>query len=162
MIKVSTFWLAKAIARHSSTGLNIIIFHDGFIFHTAMIINRKNWRIIIKRHFENPSIFFKKSKRTQMLGPSPLPLFTFVRFSMTPSAPLLSTNVLFEWRQTKPFYLIRYHALSLFFKLLMSFCCGKFIFEIKCITFFLNKSYLVQYCKHNWITKDKNEVLNYL
>ena len=32
-------------------------------FHTAIIINRKNWRINIKLHFENLSIFFFK-KRT--------------------------------------------------------------------------------------------------
>ena len=63
--------LAKAIARHSLTGLNIIIFHDGLIFHTAIIINRKNWRITIKLHFENLSIFFKKSERTHTLGPPP-------------------------------------------------------------------------------------------
>ena len=43
------------------------------IFHTAIIINRKNWRITIKLHFEN----FKKSKCTYMLGP-PLILFVFV------------------------------------------------------------------------------------
>ena len=29
------------------TGLNIIIFHDGLIFHADIIINRKNWRITI-------------------------------------------------------------------------------------------------------------------
>ena len=34
------------------------------IFHVAIIIDRKNWRITIKLHFENFSIFFKKSKRT--------------------------------------------------------------------------------------------------
>ena len=38
----------------------------------------------------------------------------------------------------------------------MSFCCGKFISEIKCIIYFLTKLYLVQYCQHNWITTDKN------
>ena len=47
-----------------------------------IMINRKNWRINIKLHFQNLSIFFKKKERTQMLGPS-LPLFVFVRFSMT-------------------------------------------------------------------------------
>ena len=35
------------------------------IFHTTIIINRKNWRITIKLYFENLSIF----KRTHMLGP---------------------------------------------------------------------------------------------
>ena len=79
MTKVSALWLAKAIARPSLTGLNIIIFHDGLIFHTAVIINRKNCRITIKLHFENLSIFFKKSKRTQMLGP-PSPCSFLVAF----------------------------------------------------------------------------------
>ena len=36
-------------------------------------------RITIKLHFENLSIFFKKSKRTRILG-LPLPLLVFVRF----------------------------------------------------------------------------------
>ena len=52
------------------------------LFHTTIIINRKNWRITIKLHFENLSIFFLKSERTYMLG-TPLPLFAFARFSMT-------------------------------------------------------------------------------
>ena len=53
------------------------------IFHTAIIINRKYWRITIELHFENLSIL------------TPLPLFISVHFSMTllPS----STNALFEW-----------------------------------------------------------------
>ena len=41
------------------------------IFHTTIIINRKNWRITIKLHFKNLSISFKKSERTHMLGPPP-------------------------------------------------------------------------------------------
>ena len=42
----------------------------------------------MKLHFENLSIFFKKSKRTHMLGPPPTgPLFNFVRFSMTTPPP---------------------------------------------------------------------------
>ena len=73
------------------------------IFHTAIIINRKNWRITIKLHFENLSIFFQKIERTHIVGPAP-PL----RFSMTtppsPSSLLnertfrmpASTNVLLE------------------------------------------------------------------
>ena len=65
------------------------------IFHTAIIINRKNWRISIKLHFENLSIFFKKSECTHMLGP--LPMFIFVCFSMTSPPFPSSTNVLFEW-----------------------------------------------------------------
>ena len=55
------------------------------IFHINIIINRKNWRITIKLFFK------KKSERTQMPGlPSPLPLFIFVRFLMTPVPPLLN------------------------------------------------------------------------
>ena len=81
--------LAKAIAHHSLTGLNIKIFHDGLIFHTAIIINRKNWRITIKLYLENLSIFFfKKWTYTHARTPPPLVLFVFVRFSMTP--PLLN------------------------------------------------------------------------
>ena len=34
------------------------------IFHTAIIINRKNWKITVKLHFENLSIFFSKHART--------------------------------------------------------------------------------------------------
>ena len=37
------------------------------IFHTAIIINRKNWRITIKLHFENIDISFKESERTHVL-----------------------------------------------------------------------------------------------
>ena len=48
------------------------------IFHTAIIINNKNWRITIKNHFESLSIFFKKSKRTHMLRPPSPCLFLFV------------------------------------------------------------------------------------
>ena len=46
----------------------------------------------MKLHFENLSIFFKKSKRTHMLGPPPTgPLFNFVRFSMTTLPPPFCT-----------------------------------------------------------------------
>ena len=58
------------------------------IFHTVIIINSKNWRTTIKLHFENLSIFLKKTERTHILGPL-LPLFIFVCFSMTPT-PLLN------------------------------------------------------------------------
>ena len=39
--------------------------------NTAILINRKNWRITIKLQFENHRIFFKKSERTHKLGPPP-------------------------------------------------------------------------------------------
>ena len=55
------------------------------IFHTVIIINRKNWRITIKLHFENLSIFFKK--RTYTHAWTPLPLFGFARFSVTTTPP---------------------------------------------------------------------------
>ena len=66
------------------------------IFHTAITINRKNWKTTIKLYLENLGIFFKK--RTYTHAMTPLPLFIFVCFSMTapPSLPS-STNVLFEW-----------------------------------------------------------------
>ena len=51
------------------------------IFHTAIIINRKNWRRTRKLHFEKLSIFFKK--RTHTYARTPHPLFVFVCFSMT-------------------------------------------------------------------------------
>ena len=58
------------------------------IFHSAIIINKKIWRITIKIHFENLSIFFLKSERTHMLG-NPHPQFVCVRFSITPPPPPL-------------------------------------------------------------------------
>ena len=39
------------------------------IFHTAIIINRKNWRKTIKVHFKNPRIFFKKRTYTHARTP---------------------------------------------------------------------------------------------
>ena len=54
--------LAKAIARHSLTGLNIVIFHDGLFNISYCHYNQKeNWRITMKLHFENLSIFLKKA-----------------------------------------------------------------------------------------------------
>ena len=50
-------------------------------FHTAIIINRKNWRRTRKLHFEKLSIFLKK--RTHAYARTPPPLFVFVCFSMT-------------------------------------------------------------------------------
>ena len=85
--------LGKAIARHSLTGLNIIIFHNGLIFHAAIIINRKNWSITIKLNFENLTIFLKKSERTHMLWPPSPCLLLFAFQCPLPS----SRNVLFEW-----------------------------------------------------------------
>ena len=55
---VILFGLAKAIAHHSLTGLNIIIYHDSLIFHNAIIINRKNWRITYKTSFWKSKHFF--------------------------------------------------------------------------------------------------------
>ena len=40
--------LAKAIARHSLKGLNMMVC---LIFHTAIIINGKNWIITIQTSF---------------------------------------------------------------------------------------------------------------
>ena len=50
------------------------------IFHTAIIIKRKNWRITIKLHFENLSIFFKKAnvhKCDDDLPPPPVHFWSF-------------------------------------------------------------------------------------
>ena len=48
------------------------------IFHTAIIINRKNWRVTIKLHFENLSIFFLKANVYMPGPPSPCSfLFAF-------------------------------------------------------------------------------------
>ena len=58
------------------------------IFHTAIIVNRKNWRITIKLHFENLGISFLKSERTHMLGPSPPPPVCFCSlFNDLPPSP---------------------------------------------------------------------------
>ena len=59
------------------------------IFHTAAIINRKNWVITIKLHLKNLSIFLK-SERTHMLGPLPPPLtFPFCLLFNDPHPPPL-------------------------------------------------------------------------
>ena len=63
------------------------------IFHTVIIINRKNWRITIKLHFENLSIFFKKRTYTHARTPSPVRFYSLFNGFPLPS----STNVLFEW-----------------------------------------------------------------
>ena len=55
------------------------------IFHTAIRINGKNWRITIKLHFENSSIFLKKQTYTH--ARAPLPLFVFVHISIPPPPP---------------------------------------------------------------------------
>ena len=70
------------------------------IFHTTIIINRKNWGINVKLHFENLSIFF--SERTHMLEPPhppPLPrlcslLFAFQWPSSLTSLPPRRTYLL--------------------------------------------------------------------
>ena len=67
------------------------------IFHTTIIINRKNWRITIKLHFESLSTFcFKANVHTCY---DPLPLFVFVRFSNPrPQPPLPSRTTLLNER----------------------------------------------------------------
>ena len=96
------------IARHSLTGLNIIIFHDGlFNISYCVIINRKNWRIPINIVLKSQH-FFKKSERTDMLGPSPSSCsFLFAFQCPLPS----STNVLSEWP-----HMIREHFITEFLK----------------------------------------------
>ena len=59
------------------------------IFHTALIINRKNWRITIKRHFENLSIFFKKANVHKCYDP-PTPPVRFCSLFNVPFPPSLN------------------------------------------------------------------------
>ena len=79
-----------------------MIFYDGlFNISYCLIINSKNWKITIKLHFENLSIFFLKSKRAHMLGPPSPCLFLFAFHWPPPSPPqrrsfLNDPNVLLE------------------------------------------------------------------
>ena len=66
------------------------------IFHAAILINRKNWRTTIKLHFENLSIFLKKSNVHTCSEPPPLHLFVFVRFSVTLPSPPQQTYFLID------------------------------------------------------------------
>ena len=54
------------------------------IFHTAIIINRKNWRITIKLHFENLWIFKEIRTYTHARNPSP-PIRFCLLFNGPPS-----------------------------------------------------------------------------
>ena len=62
------------------------------IFHTAIIINRKNRRITLKLHFEDLSIFFKN--RTYANARTPHPLCVLLAFQW-PHPPLSSMKVCF-------------------------------------------------------------------
>ena len=63
--------LAKAIAQHSLTGLNIPIFYDGFFNISYCHYNQyRKLENNYKTLFWKCQHFFKKSKRTHMLGPS--------------------------------------------------------------------------------------------
>ena len=64
------------------------------IFHIGIIINRKNWKIAIKLHFENLSMFFLKRTYTHVR--TPLPPVRFCSLFNDPSPIPSSTNVLFE------------------------------------------------------------------
>ena len=55
------------------------------IFHTVIIINRKNWKITAKLYFEN-QYFFNKSERTYMPGLPPPCSFLFA-FQGPPHSP---------------------------------------------------------------------------
>ena len=96
MTKVFALWLAKEIARHSFTGLNIIIFHEG-LFNISYCHYNQQEKLEnnYKTSFWKSQHFFKKSDRTQMLGPPSLCSFLFA-FQWSPS-PFPSTNVPFEW-----------------------------------------------------------------
>ena len=68
------------------------------IFYSAIIINRKNWKITIKLHFGNLSIFLKKSERTQILGPpSPCSFLFAFQWQPPPPPPLSLPNERTEW-----------------------------------------------------------------
>ena len=71
------------------------------IFHTAIIINRKNWRKTIKLHFENINIFLKKQTYTNAKTPSPCSLLFAFKYPPPPHTHThthahFSMNVLFE------------------------------------------------------------------
>ena len=70
--------MAKAIARHSLTGLNIIIFHDG-LFNTSYC--HYNYLEKLENNYETSfwksQHFFSKSERTHMLGPPSRCTFLF-------------------------------------------------------------------------------------
>ena len=59
------------------------------IFHTAILINRKKWRITIKLYFENLSIFLKKRAYTHARAKTPPPPVCFCSFA-------------FQWRLLPP------------------------------------------------------------
>ena len=54
------------------------------IFHTAIIINSKNWRITVKLYFENLSIFFRKAN-LHTCSPSPCSFLFAFQWSPSPS-----------------------------------------------------------------------------
>ena len=63
------------------------------IFHTVIIINRKNWRITTKLHFENFNIFYEPSlfptQRTYFLND---PLHSNIIFSLNNIVTFLQMN----------------------------------------------------------------------
>ena len=65
------------------------------IFHTVIIINRKNWRTI-KLHFENLSIFFKKRTYTHARTLPPSPCSFLFTFQWIPPPTPTSMNIHFE------------------------------------------------------------------
>ena len=94
-LKIFEFWPPPPFPRvrpcsFSSNIFNISYCHYNIclIFHTAIIINRKTWRITIKLHFENLSILFKKQTYTHARTP-PLPV-RFCSLFNDPSSPILN------------------------------------------------------------------------
>ena len=87
----------KAIARHSFTGLNIIIFHDGLFNILYCHYNKQeNLENNYKTSFWKSQHFFTKSERTYMLGAPSSPCSFLFAFQWPPPLPS-STNGLFEW-----------------------------------------------------------------
>ena len=103
------------------------------IFLAAIIFDRKNWRIAIKLHFENLSIFFKKSERTHILGLPPSCSFFFFFFCFLMTLHPSSTKVLFEWPLPQKRLTIVWFLLSdttKYFAINFKYCCPKLMMTL--------------------------------
>ena len=118
------------------------------IFHTAIIINRKNWRITIKLHFENLSIFFLK--RTYIYASVPVSPCLFLFVIQWPPPPLfnerifwMTPNYLFQpyIRYSNEKFLLKHKLYSL--KSIVNSLSGSLIWE-KLVYFWPNFTFGVQ------------------
>ena len=90
----------KWIVCHSLAGLNIIIFHDGLLNISYCHYNQKeklenNYKTSF---WKSQHFFLKKQMYTNVTTTSLLPLFIFVRFSMTPSTFWMTPKIKFLWK----------------------------------------------------------------